>query len=160
MRPEAVRHHHAPDRADQRLVNWMWSQVRTETIKKFHHSPRVNPKTRRAIRQMIEKICERVPSIRAKALSRHSSSPQCFPASDLREVEDRSSETLMVNQLSADRSANHRYGLTFGHDSSIRIPVWTGTRAPNQSFGLACADQRHPRAALDTNDLWIPSIRA
>src|SRR5712692_11960949 len=46
------------------------------------------------------------------------------------------------------------------------LPVFAGTRAPNQSFGLAClprqacADQRHPRAALDTNDLWIRRIRA
>src|SRR6266852_4389023 len=41
-----------------------------------------------------------------------------------RVVEDRSSETLTVNQLSADRSANHRYGLNLDHDSSIRIPVF------------------------------------
>src|SRR5258708_28974753 len=49
-----------------------------------------------------------------------------------------------------------------GHDSSIRIPVFAGTRAPNQPFGLSAVadDQRHPRAALDTNDLWIPGIRA
>jgi len=77
---------------------------------------------------------------------------------DLRVVEDRSSETLAANQFSADRSASHRYGLNLGHDSLMRIPVRTGTRAPNQSFGLACADQRHPRAALDTNDLWIPCV--
>jgi len=67
---------------------------------------------------------------------------------------------LTVNQLSADRSANHRYGLSCDHDSFIRIPACTGTRAPNQCFGLACADQSHPRADLDTNDLWIPCIRA
>src|SRR5207253_846272 len=33
-------------------------------------------------------------------------------------------------------------------------------RAPNQSSGLACADQGHPRAALDANDLWIPGLGA
>jgi hypothetical protein len=59
-----------------------------------------------------------------------------------------------------NRSTNHRYGLTFGHDSSIRIPARAGTRAPNQSFGLARADQGHPRAALDTNNLRIPLLRA
>ncbi|MGD0792052.1 MAG: hypothetical protein ABR920_09800, partial [Terriglobales bacterium] len=32
-------------------------------------------------------------------------------------------------------------------------------RAPNQLSGLACADQGHPRAALDANDLWIPGVR-
>src|SRR5690349_3787874 len=33
-------------------------------------------------------------------------------------------------------------------------------RAPNQHIGLASADQGHPRAALDTNDLWIRSLGA
>src|SRR5208337_2888865 len=33
-------------------------------------------------------------------------------------------------------------------------------RAPNQHNGLACADQGHPRAALDANDLWIRFLRA
>src|SRR5262245_46121482 len=33
-------------------------------------------------------------------------------------------------------------------------------KAPNQSFGLASADQGHPRAALDTNDFWIRSVGA
>ena len=51
-------------------------------------------------------------SIRAKALSRHKTPVQCFSHRvKVRVVEDRSSETLTVNQLSADRSANHRYGL-------------------------------------------------
>src|ERR1700721_4405280 len=31
-------------------------------------------------------------------------------------------------------------------------------RAPNQYHGLACADQGHPRAALDTGDLWIANV--
>jgi len=33
-------------------------------------------------------------------------------------------------------------------------------RAPNQGLDLARADQGHPRAALDANDLWIPDLRA
>src|SRR6266849_10949974 len=33
-------------------------------------------------------------------------------------------------------------------------------RAPNQGCGLACADQGHPRAALDANDLWIRYLGA
>src|ERR1035438_104796 len=33
-------------------------------------------------------------------------------------------------------------------------------RAPNQSCGLACAVQGHPRAALDTNDLRIRRLAA
>ena len=33
---------------------------------------------------------------------------------------------------------------TNDHDSSIRTPIGIGARAPNQPFGLACADQRHP----------------
>ena len=31
-------------------------------FKKFHHSPRVNPKTARAIREVTAKICEMVPN--------------------------------------------------------------------------------------------------
>jgi hypothetical protein len=33
-------------------------------------------------------------------------------------------------------------------------------RAPNQDFGLACADQGHPRAALDGNALWMRLVGA
>src|SRR3989475_12868186 len=105
------------------------------------------------------------PSIRAKALSRHKTPEQCFVHRVIaRVVEDRSSETLTVNQLSAARlqvvPPTIDTVTNCGHDSSIRIPAFTGTRAPNQHCGLACADQRHPRAALDTNDFWIPGIRA
>src|SRR3989454_683410 len=32
--------------------------------------------------------------------------------------------------------------------------------APINTCGLACADQGHPRAALDANDLWIGHVRA
>jgi len=46
-----------------------------------------------------------------------------FTALLFRVVENRSSETLTVNQLSADRSAIHRYGLNLDHDSSIRTPA-------------------------------------
>src|SRR5450432_1880860 len=38
-------------------------------------------------------------------------------------------------------------------------PSTRDARAPNQSIGLACADQGQPRAALDTNDFWIRHIR-
>jgi len=52
------------------------------------------------------------PSIRTKTLSRHKSPRQWFSHRVVaREVEDRSSEPVTVNQLSADRSANHRYDL-------------------------------------------------
>jgi hypothetical protein len=39
-------------------------------------------------------------------------------------------------------------------------PVRLDARAPNQLNGLAIADQGHPRAALDANDLWIRSVGA
>ena len=60
-----------------------------------------------------------------------------------------------------DCSTNHRFGLNIDHDSSMRTsrPV-RDARAPNQSCGLACADQGQPRAALDANDLWICHVRA
>jgi len=43
---------------------------------------------------------------------------------------------------------------------STFAPPTLDARAPNQSSGLACADQGHPRAALDTNDLWIRFLGA
>src|SRR5712692_10853996 len=76
-----------------------------------------------------------------------------------RVVEDRSSETLTVNQLSADRSANHRYGLNCDHDSSIRIPVFAGTRAPNQDVGLACLSWRVAQAINPHTNLGWPTRR-
>ena len=39
-------------------------------------------------------------------------------------------------------------------------PVRLDARAPNQFNGLALADQGHPRAALDANDLWIRGVGA
>ena len=78
------------------------------------------------------------------------------------EVEDQDSGNLTGNHCAVDlRSTNHRFGLTLDHDSSMRTsrPV-RDARAPNQSSGLACADQGHPRAALDANDLWIPGLGA
>jgi hypothetical protein len=48
-----------------------------------------------------------------------------------------------------------------GHDSSIRSPnPMLGARALNQSCGRFLADQGHPRAALDANDLWICRVGA
>jgi hypothetical protein len=103
----------------------------------------------------------RGPSIRAKALSRHKTCAVFFsPLVVQSGVENRSSVTRTVNHATANRSANHRYDLTIGHDSSIRIPMFIGTRAPNQSFGLACAIQGRPRAAPDTSDLWIGCVRS
>jgi hypothetical protein len=39
-------------------------------------------------------------------------------------------------------------------------PTMRDARAPNQFCGLACADQGHPRAALDANDLRIGHMGA
>jgi hypothetical protein len=64
------------------------------------------------------------PSMRAKALSRHSCAFRCDEHRVVaREVEDRNSGTRMVNHSSVDRSTNHRYGPNTSHDSSIRIPA-------------------------------------
>ncbi len=119
------------------------------------------------------------PSIREKALSRRKCPVPCrSTAFFAREVEDQDSGNLTLNHLTVeDRSTNHRYGLYIDHDSSMRTssrsrsrgggkvengflfstfaPPTLEARAPNQSSGLACADQGHPRAALDANDLWI-----
>ena len=99
------------------------------------------------------------PSIRAKALSRQSYPVRCLStAAFAREVEDQDSGNLTRESLcgGTDRSTNHRFGLNIDHDSAMRTsrPV-RDARAPNQFIGLACADQGHPRAALDANDLWI-----
>jgi hypothetical protein len=91
------------------------------------------------------------PSIRAKALSRHKTPEQCFVHRVIARVaEDRSTETLTVNQLSAARlqvvPPTIDTVTNCGHDSSIRIPAFTGTRAPNQGNGLSAlvGDQGHP----------------
>jgi hypothetical protein len=40
-------------------------------------------------------------------------------------------------------------------------PNCIGTRAPNQLYGLACDSQQTPAScALDTNEIYIPTIRA
>ena len=44
--------------------------------------------------------------------------------------------------------------------SASFAPVGLEARAPNQHSGLACADQGHPRAALDANDLWVRGVSA
>jgi hypothetical protein len=51
------------------------------------------------------------------------------------------------------------------HDFSCEHPVapcgpGLGARASNQFIGLACADQGHPRTALDGDDGWIRRIGA
>jgi hypothetical protein len=77
-------------------------------------------------------------------------------------VEDQDSGTSRCNHFSVeDRSTNHRFGYDFDHDSSMRTSrLVRDARAPNQRLGLACADQGHPRAALDANDLWIRFLGA
>ena len=100
-----------------------------------------------------------------------------------REVEDQGSGNLTLNHPPEEhRSTNHRYGLNCDHDSSMRTSsrrsrdgakvgnivsfstfasAALDARAPNQSCGLACADQGHPRAALDANDVRLrcgPSV--
>jgi hypothetical protein len=74
----------------------------------------------------------------------------------------RSPETFGGESMFGGHSASHRYALNLGHDSAIRIPVSTGTRAPNQSLGLSRLrdNQTNPRAVLETNDLcWIRCVR-
>jgi hypothetical protein len=80
--------------------------------------------------------------------------------------EDQDSGNLTLNHppvemLSEDHSTNHRFGPNIDHDSSMRTsrPV-RDARAPNQSCGLTCADQGHPRAAFDANDLRICHVGA
>src|SRR2546425_9090857 len=52
-----------------------------------------------------------------------------------------------------------RFDLTLGHDSAMRTSRLCGMRErPMNSFGLARADQGHPRAALDANNGWIRSL--
>src|ERR1700733_9066424 len=72
-----------------------------------------------------------------------------------------SRQSPAVGSSPEDRSTNHRFGPNIDHDSSMRTsrPA-RDARAPNQFCGLACADQGHPRAALDANDLWITHIGA
>ena len=103
------------------------------------------------------------PSIRTKALSRHTFSEQWFEHRVV--AREGGGPRLWKSHGESflggtNRSTNHRYGQNGDHDSSMRIPISIGTRAPNQFFGLALADQGHPRAALDLNDLRIPLLRA
>src|SRR5207249_8412620 len=54
-----------------------------------------------------------------------------------------------------------RFDLTLGHDSAMRTSRLCGMRErPINSFGLARADQGHPRAALDANNGWIRLLGA
>jgi hypothetical protein len=84
-----------------------------------------------------------VPSIRTKALSRGTFSPPCLPA-----------------PLGSQRGAwppfrPYRWLILLSEPRAC-----TGARAPNQRCGLACADEWHPRAALGSNNPWIPGIGA
>ncbi len=59
------------------------------------------------------------------------------------------------------RSTNHRFDLNLGHDSAMRTSRQCGMRErPINVNGLACADQGHPRAALDANDCRIRLLAA
>jgi hypothetical protein len=99
------------------------------------------------------------PSIRAKALSRQKTPVQCFSHRVSSRV---GGEPKLCNSYGESaycgslRQPSIRPNC--GHDSSIRIPALTGTGAPNQSSGLACAAQGHPRAAPDASDLWVCRI--
>ena len=77
-------------------------------------------------------------------------------------VEDQDPATFTLNHIWVELSStNHRFGQYCGHDSAIRTSslCWMRER-PINIYGLACADQGHPRATLDVNDLWIPGLGA
>src|ERR1700731_239406 len=91
---------------------------------------------------------------RTKVLSRHEIAVKCFLHRVVARVRRR------TEALKLSRGINFRRILPptidtvlyHDHDSSIRTPISIGAIAPNQSFGLACADHGHPQAALDAND--------
>src|SRR5262249_61463798 len=68
--------------------------------------------------------------------------------------------TLNCSICGVCRSTTHRFDPTIAAMILLcEHPVRKlDARASNQSFGLASADQGHPRAALDTNDFWIRSV--
>ena len=69
-------------------------------------------------------------------------------------AEDQNSGILTLESLcGGTRSTNHRFDLTVGHDSSMQASrsVHGMRERPINSYGLACTDQGHPRAALDAN---------
>jgi hypothetical protein len=80
------------------------------------------------------------------------------------EVEDQDSGNISAESLRGGtcRSTNHRFDRTLGHDSSMRTsrPLPGMRERPINVNGLACADQGHPRAALDTNDCRIRRLCA
>src|SRR5450631_4717422 len=128
------------------------------------------------------------PSIRGKALSRRKCPVKCrSTAWFAREVEDQDSGNLTLNHLrwkvvppTIDTARTSTMILLCEHPAAGPVRKWktpfcfprrafcavfcTGpfrdARAPNQSIGLACADQGHPRAALDANDLRIRGVGA
>ena len=95
------------------------------------------------------------PSIRAKSLSRQTSSGRCLSTAVFaREVEDQDSGNLTVNHSAVeDRSTNHRFGLNIDHDSAMRTsrPV-RDARAPNQFMSSIIeehpANSRSPSTSL------------
>src|ERR1700716_2808876 len=91
-------------------------------------------------------------------MSRAVPSTACFA----REVEDQGSGNLTLNHFPAERrSTNHRFGPDIGHDSSMRSSRLNGMReSPIHTYGLHCAAQWPPRAALDANDFWIRLVGA
>src|SRR5271156_4621369 len=110
------------------------------------------------------KLCRsRWPSIRTKALSRHTSPCRCVRAPCFaREVED---QRALVNSFASPRGGSLHQPLirpVAAHDASMRTPSLSlDARAPNQLIDLAClhpsdedlslragfADQRRRRAA-------------
>src|SRR5579859_7485046 len=101
------------------------------------------------------------PSIRGKALSRTKYSCRCRSIAMLTMLLRRrpTEEVKFVYKSScggthvppAIDSIHIRRTMIFLYEH----PTMLGGRAPNQSDGLACADQGHPRAALHANDLRI-----
>jgi len=76
------------------------------------------------------------PSIRAKALSRHSCPGRgVSPACVAREVEDQDSGHLTCESLlGGTRSTNHRYGPGCDHDSSMRTSRITGCESTQSNL--------------------------
>src|ERR1039457_822837 len=121
------------------------------------------------------------PSIREKALSRQKYPMLCrSTAFFAREVEDQDSGNLTLNHFrwkivpptidSIQTSTMillcehpvvvgpvRKWKMFFVFQGASFAPSFAraprDARAPNQLNGLACADQGHPRAALDANDL-------
>jgi hypothetical protein len=84
------------------------------------------------------------PSIRTKALSIHSCAVRCFSRRVV--AREGGGPRLWKSHGESfpgetDRFTNHRSGRHIGHDSSIRIPICIGTRAPNHRVGLSVSQR-------------------